>query len=229
MKKKSLVLMLLLALVAAVSLFAFAGCGGGEGGGEGNGSDTPENPVPEGMTEYVFEAEWSPDIEFMSGFDYSGTISGLDMIQRDYYEKGASNGYYVTGLYGEGLSLAYTITSDKAVDDATFAIRISAEYMDISLTSSSYQIAVNGNDIAYRTIKLDNVPVSDRANMLEFEDFVLTQTLSLKEGENTVTFTTSNSTPMMGTMYATAPLVDCFKIKTSAKLTWDPCMTNTGQ
>ena len=223
--------MLLLALVAAVSLFAYDGSGNGEEGdgeGTGNGGEGSTS-VPEGMTEYLFEAEWSPDIEFLAGFDYSGTISGLDMIQKDYFEKGASNDYYVTGLYGEGLSLSYTIESDKAVDDAKLVLRLSAEYMDITLTSSTYTVAVNGTPVDYRNIKLTDVPVSDRANLLDFADFVLTETLSLKEGENVITLTTTNSNPMMGTMYATAPLVDCFKITTSAKLTWDPCMTNTGQ
>lgn len=224
MKKKSLVLLLTFALSCALS-FALAGCGE-----QTEGPVDPDKPTPPaGMTEYVFESEWSEDIEFLSGFDYSGTISGLDMIQKDYYEKGASNGYYVTGLYGEGLTLSYKITSDKKVEDAVFAVRLSAEYMDISLTSSSYRISVNDNDIAYKTIVLDGVPVSDRANLLDFEDFVLTTSLTLEEGENVVTFTTSNSTPMTGTMYATAPLLDCFKITTSAKLSWDPCMSNTGQ
>lgn len=204
--------------------FLLSACGAGDAGEAG---EEIQNKA-EG-TEYTFEAEWSDSIEGLAGFDYSGTISGLDMIQKDYYEKNASNGYYVTGLYGEGLALEYVVNSDSHVEDALFAVRLSAEYMDIALSPSNYTISVNGNEISYNEIRLTDVPVSDRANMLEFEDYVLTANLVLEEGENVISFTTSNSTPMVGTMYATAPLVDCFKITTTAELTWNPCMNNTGQ
>ena len=178
--------------------------------------------------EYVFEAEWSDCIEELAGFDYSGTISGLDMIQKDYYDKQASNGFYVTGLYGEGLALRYVIRSDRHVEDAILSVRLSAEYMDIVISPSNYTISINGNSLSYRPIKLVNVPVSERSNMLEFQDFTLTSKLTLEEGENEIIFETTNNTPMMGTMYATAPLVDCFKITTSAELSWEPWKENTG-
>lgn len=185
--------------------------------------------MPAGSTEYVFEAEWSPVIENLSGYEYSGPLVGLNMIMEDGFDKGASNGYYVTGLYGEGLQLEYTIVSDADVDDATFVVRFSAEYIDIVLTPSNYSIAVNGSNIVYSNITLDNVPSTGRVRLRDFEDFTLTTNLKLKKGENKITFTTTNTTPMVGTMYATAPLVDCFKITTSAQLSWEPAKSNTNQ
>lgn len=199
------------------------------GNGDNDNDDNKPAETPAEPKEYVFEAEWSPVIEDLSGFDYSGTLVGLNMITKDNYKKGASNGYYMAGLYNEGLQLEYTIVSDKKVEDATLVVRLSSEYIDITIGPSIYAIAVNGTDIAYRNITLDNVPQTGRVRLRDFEDFTLTTKLTLEEGENIITFTTNNTTPMVGTMYATAPLIDCFKITTTANLTWEPCKSNTNQ
>lgn len=180
-----------------------------------------------GKKEYVFEAEWSEGIEDMTGYGYSGTTTGLNMIQPDSYSKGASNGYYVSYLYNYGMTLTWHITASTALEKVAFTARFAAEYVNFSITSSEYMITVNGSPIGYQTITFDNVPTTERIKMVDFEDYLLNENVSLQEGENEIKFITNNSKAMTGTMYATAPVVDCFKLVTEGELTWDPVTSNT--
>ena len=51
--------------------------------------------------------------------------------------------------------------------------------------------------------------------------------VNLNEGENTIELVTNNSEHMSGaTMEATAPMVDCMMLYTSAELTWEPVESN---
>jgi uncharacterized repeat protein (TIGR02543 family) len=180
-------------------------------------------------SQYVFEAEWSKDVDLIEGMGYSGSASGLDVIMADQQNLGASNGFYISYLYVQDLTLEFDITSAKAVSNAKLSARLSAEIMDIVLTSSSYTIAVNDVGLGYSDISLSNVPTSGSVKCLPFKDFLIADNVSLKAGVNTIKLTTSNSTPMKGTMYATAPMVDCIKVTTTAALTWDPVKSNTAQ
>jgi uncharacterized repeat protein (TIGR02543 family) len=176
-------------------------------------------------TIYTFEAEYCPDIVDLYGPGYSGTATGTDMISHDDGGKfGASNGYYVTYLYASGITLSFTINSDKDVSDASFTFRIAAEYKDITISPTNYTVEVNGSGLAYDDIVFTNVPSN---GMVAFSDHLLTTSLALKKGVNKISLITSNSDPMVGTMSATAPVVDCFKIGTSAVLTWTPDTENT--
>lgn len=195
-------------------------------------SSSTEEVSPDGEKTFVFEAEYNPYIENMSGPAFSGTYTGLDMIQHDFINKStgelayeASNGYYVTGLWKNGQTMAFTINSDQAVTGATFVWRISCECYNIALEPGFYDIYVNGEQINYKKIEINDVP-SYQTGYRKFEDFTLTTKLALKEGENQIIFYTTNKTAMGGTMTATAPTFDCFKIKTKANLTWDPCLDN---
>lgn len=181
-----------------------------------------------GQTEYIFEAEYIDGIEDMRGMGYSGGATGTAMILNDRkVPMGASNGFYVSYLYQNGLTLEYVIQSDKAVTDAKLVLRLSAEMKDITINGTSYSVIVNGTPVAYDDISFMGVPPMTAEAKYPFRDYTITTTLSLKEGENVIQLKTTNETAMGGTMSATAPLVDCIKIYTSAVLTWTPNEENT--
>lgn len=234
MKKTTMSLSVL--AFASIGLLASCGTGGSNSSSLASSSATSSSSTTSatesssatsasGPTEYVFEAEYCPDIEDLEGNGYSGTATGTSMILNDRNGTlGASNGYYVSFLYVPGIELTFNITSSAAVNDATFTFRITAEFMDITLTSSIYTVAVNDTSIGYDDIAIDTGTSS--STTVPFEDHVLTTNLSLKKGANTVSLKTTNSTKMVGTMNATAPMIDCFKITTTSTLTWEPMTSN---
>ena len=173
------------------------------------------------VSQYVFEAEYVDDIVNMSGAGYSGTATGYELIKKDKNgEAKASNGYYVTYLYYKDATLTFKINSDAAVDDAKLILRLSAEVMDISLTTTDYNVVVNDSMIGYSQIDIKDVPAQGSGKTKEFADFTITKKMSLKSGENTIKLVTNNSKAMFGTMASTAPMIDCIKISTNAKLTF---------
>jgi uncharacterized repeat protein (TIGR02543 family) len=177
-------------------------------------------------TQFVFEAEYISGIEDLVGAGYSGTATGTDMIVEDTKNAGASNHYYVTYLYVNQMTLNYVIQSDSDVTDAKMVLRLSAEVMDITISPSNYFISVNEKGIGYSAISFTNVPKQGTGEVKPFADYVITKKLSLKKGSNTISLITANQDKMFGTMEATAPMVDCMKITTSAALTWEPCLSN---
>lgn len=178
------------------------------------------------ISQFIFEAEYIPTIEDMSGAGYSGTATGLEMIKSDDGKAKASNGYYVTYLYADTITLTYDIVSDRDINDAKLILRLSAEVMDISFTYSEYNVKVNGSLIAYPEISITDVPKQGSGEIKEFADFTITKNMSLKKGSNKIELVTNNNKAMFGTMSATAPMVDCMKITTTASLSWEPKLDN---
>ena len=180
--------------------------------------------LPGGKQKYTFEAEYSPDIPDLEGNGFSGNATGTSMILQDRDgSKHASNGFYLSFLYKPGLSVTYTINSDKAVTDALFEWRIMIEYYDQNINSNDYEVSVNGSPILYEAIDL-KLPTG--SNHTDFTDYTLTTSLSLQQGENVIAFTTNNANLQKGTMISTAPVLDCFYITTDATLTWNPQLDN---
>lgn len=173
-------------------------------------------------SEYVLEAERTY-LNDLSGAGYSGGAVGLAVAVEDYDtdgnnqgDLGASGGYYVSYAYVNGFTLTFEFDSDRAVDDATVVLRISTESQNpMVLSDEQYLVEVNGTAVAYDGINLGPVPSGGKA---PFGDYVTIEGVSLVEGYNTIKLITNNDIGMGGTMYATAPMVDCIKIKTSAVL-----------
>lgn len=197
---------------------------------------------------YIFEAEHVSFIDPstglpMQGMGASGGSVGANMV--DSPAPGmeginASNGYYVTYLYSPGLTLSFIIESDRDVSDATLIFRISAESAPYAITPtgddgvtdngtklSQYIIMLNDVAINYETIEiLDVSGHTSTGNRRPFSDFTIAVNLSLKKGQNVFSFITANTNGMGGTMAATAPVIDCIKVQTSAELSWDPITSN---
>lgn len=165
---------------------------------------------------YLFEAE-DTNITGIVGKGYSGDATGSDIIGRG---SGASNGYYITFLYKKGIEIVFSIVSSAAVDDAVVWLSLSAEYANFTITGETYQVSVNDEPLSYE-IAFTDVPEEQNAPKREFTWHKISVGVSLKEGVNTVKLLTNNSEPLMGTMAAKAPMVDCLKIVSSSVLSWN--------
>ena len=206
---------------------------------EGLTEEYKRGPIEEDMvvyakwfTEYIFEAEQT-DISSIEGVGYSNGRGGEDLVFASDDGTGpdmkASGGYYIAGLYVQGNELVFVINSDKAVSDATLVLRLAAEFRNITMSPDPaapdyYTISVNGTAIDYDEITLQgtDATVID-GGQYPFEDYTVTASLSLRQGENVIRLTTSNANAYtVGTQKANAPMVDCIKIYTTAVLTWTP-------
>ena len=174
-----------------------------------------------GTVTWTFEAE-NIDLSKKSGPGLSGSASqGSMVVYND--SVGASGGAYVSFLYRNGLFISFEIVSDVAVNDVTFEIVLSREYSDYTFNQDNYIIALNDQSLDY-SVSFTNVPkpTAGSAQPAPFKTVRLGTNLSLKEGANVITLTTNNNDAVDGsTMEATAPLVDCIKLTTSAVLIWD--------
>lgn len=183
---------------------------------------------------YIFEAEYT-DLTGLEGKGYSNDAGGLDMIVHDgsgaIGEPGpalASNGFFISYFYKNGLTLTFNIHSDRAVDNARLSMRLSGELVEtISLTCDEFEVRVNGSKM-----KFDDVVITDINTDMsvkekrEFQDFLVSASARLKEGDNEITLTVNNKKKMVGAIGCTAPLIDCIKVQTDARLTWNPLLDN---
>ncbi|HCB66493.1 MAG: hypothetical protein A2009_02030 [Tenericutes bacterium GWD2_38_27] len=184
----------------------------------------------------VFEAEYLDFSDFF-GWGFSGNATGTDAIVEDATGVGqASNGRFVTYLYGKGITLLYEIYSDRNVSNVTLTLRLSGEVMDFYIQSTKtigvleeepvYTVKVNDVALQYANISFTDVPSQSENTLLPFTDFIISVNVNLVEGKNTIALITDNALLMGGTMGATAPMVDCIKINTYAILTWNPILDN---
>ena len=79
----------------------------------------------------VFEAEYTNIDENKQGVGSSDSFTGLKLIFEDNGTAGASNGYWVSGLYNNGAFIEFVIKSEKAVSDARLEMSLSSEWADI--------------------------------------------------------------------------------------------------
>lgn len=182
------------------------------------------------MDIYTFEAEYV-DFTGMSGNGYSGSMSGVGLIVKEkdtQASMGISNGYYAGWSYKFGYTLEFDIVSDRAVDDAVLVLRLSAEFHDMTFTDEGYLVQVNGVNLEYDDISITGVPEQGSNQWKPFANFTISSSVSLKEGENTIKLIVNNNDRLgdSGTMYSTAPLVDCIYLYTEADLTWTPLTDN---
>lgn len=211
--KKKIVLLLSTVLISACFALPFVGCGG--------------DKVDDGKKEFKFAAAFT-NLDDVEGEGFSGGPSGVGMIVQDIDgEWNTESGYYVGYLFVENTTLTFEIESNKAVDDAKIVLRLSAIGDGggaITLTSSKYTVSVNGEALQYEDISFYDR--TDIDGVYAFEDYLAGENVSLKEGKNVIKLISSNNESLGGTTKATAPLVDCVKITTSAELTWTPKESN---
>lgn len=196
-----------------------------------------EDKNPPGTKTYTFAAALT-NLDDVEGEGWSGGESGIGMIVKDWEDDDKDwktvSGYYVTYLYVENTALTFEIESDKDVEDAKLVISLSTEGADYStdgtltLTPDIYTVELNGKAIKYKPIVFYDIPDS-AGEVYEFKKYTVATELSLNKGMNTVKLISSNDKSMGGTTRATAPMVDCIQITTSATLTWSPRNDNLEQ
>lgn len=173
------------------------------------------NKTKTGSSVYTFEAE-DTDLSQKAGPGYSGENAGVGMIVTN-DKVDANQDKFVAYQCKYGNSLEFYVASDEATDDAELTVRFAAEFSSMTLDPSVYQISVNGVAMDYDAIVLD-LPAGE--NQSTFADFVIGG-IELKEGANLIQLKTINNNPLGGTLTATAPIIDCIKISTSAVVIWD--------
>jgi len=177
-----------------------------------------------GTNEYVFEAELI-DFTGKQGPGYSGSTPERGMIQSDVTGT-ASNGSFVGYSYLPGMTHDFHFAADAAADDATIVLRLSVEFADMIFDPNNFTVSLNGTALSYDAISLE--APEQFGTIRSFEDFTITTNAHINEGENIISLVVSNGEPPtdasgapLGTMRATAPLIDCVKITTSSVLYWD--------
>ena len=176
---------------------------------------------------WVFEAE-DTDLRGKIGPSYSGSAQEESMIIYN-PEIGASGDRVVGYLYAQGITLEFWIASDRDVEDAQLAVRVSGEYTTMSYDGNDFQVLVNGAAKLYPKV---TVPIEKQSDVAPCEDLILLEGVALKQGENLIQLKTNNTNAVPGTTFSSnAPMVDCLKITASAVLIWDenhgePALTN---
>ena len=166
-----------------------------------------------GTSVYVFEAE-ETDLTGKVGPGLSGTAQEKGMIVSG--NSTASGNKSVSFLYQNGLALEFYFGCSENVTDATVTVSVAAEMKNISFDSNEYQVILNGTPLTFKDVSL--------ADNEEFSDAIVISGVTLKEGENSIILKTNNTKRPLGdasTYAATAPMVDCIKITTTAVLIWD--------
>lgn len=172
---------------------------------------------------YVFEAE-CVDLDDFVGAGYSGGAQMAGAICTDWDGSGkASDGLFISYMYVTDLSIWFDIWADEDAD-AEFKMRLSGEVLEgVVFDDDMFTVTCNGTKVSYDEIAIGPCNTDLSTDWIkEFEDFPVNDTLKLKKGKNTIELMTTNEEPMAGTMYATAPMIDCIKLKTTTKLAWDP-------
>ena len=179
---------------------------------------------------YVFEAEYAPSAITFDGATYSGGAKGKACIGYDYDgDLKASNGYFVHFMYVKyepernyGSRIEFNFEA-AAAGTVSILMRVSAEYgqegVDITVNKDEWKAKLNDTQLDYETLTFKDVPIQG-AGYKAFEDFTLAANVSVKAGENKLEFITDNQKLLFGTAQATAPMLDCLKIKSSTTLTW---------
>ncbi len=171
---------------------------------------------------YVFEAE-DTYLDDQEGKGFSNDAYGTEMIQSDY--KGlakASGGYFVGYMYKYGVTITFEIESNKDDYNASLTLRLSGELVStLTLNKDKYRVEVNGIQVNYSDITISGIDTDkSKYEKREFQDFYAGRII-LNKGKNIITLKVNNTDAMLGTMAATAPLLDCIKINSTAALAFE--------
>ena len=169
----------------------------------------------------VMEAEHI-DVSSLKGAGYSGSASGLAMIQS--YAK--ASGGKALGYLNTAASFEFAITS-AADTSANLILGLGTEWGDLTLTPKTFKVYVNGQELDYGSIA---IPDNGAGNDMAFDRYTLSPSVSLKAGENIIGFEIldSEDTGGVGTATAKGPIFDCLEIGgASCEIGWRPRVANT--
>lgn len=184
------------------------------------------------------------------GFGESSNPKGLYLIEWDCYDAGASGDYYVSYLYNPGTYLEFCITASQDVENATLVLRLTPELHDMyfgtggadgtAAEKNGYKVYVNPvysfNSVTQKEVlesyeqvfalqeDLTGAVTKDEdpnyTSKRAFEDYTITSSMNLHQGDNIIRLVTDNNHDYGGSMHAAAPMVDCIKIYTNVDISW---------
>lgn len=169
----------------------------------------------------VMEAEHI-DVSSLKGAGYSGSASGLAMIQT--YAK--ASGGRALGYLNTAASFEFAVTS-AADTTANLILGLGTEWGDLTLTPKTFKVYVNGQELDYGSIA---IPDNGTGNDMAFDRYTLSPSVNLKAGENIIGFEIldSEDTGGVGTATAKGPIFDCLEIGgASCEIGWRPRLANT--
>lgn len=217
MKKKKALLWAALALSTVFAGAAFAGCTDNSVENPGGDDSIGGDEIVTSAHDFVFEAEHT-DLTKIQGAGKSNALEGVAVITYDKFDAGASNDYFVGYLYIKNNVVTFNIHSDKDVSGVKFTLRATAEAGISSIDSNDMTIAVNGENVSYRTLSFNGVKDGffsmDSGGLRAFSNYTISNSIDLKEGDNTITFTIVSNEAVDGTATARAAILDCIVLTT---------------
>lgn len=203
--------------------------------------------ISEAVVTNTFQAEFTfidPSMKFLG---LSGEVTGSNIIlpavseiegiihnESDYPNDSTaqnSKGHYVSYLYKKGTTLTFKIYSTEDVDNVTLSANLATEFktnVSVGPTGdNAWEISVNGTVLNYTPFTMDGA-LSPVSCITPFKMYTIATNVSLKAGENVITFTTNNTNAFFGTTQAFAPTVDCITLTEtgSAELSYYPIYEN---
>ena len=188
-----------------------------------------EDAVVSGVTR--FEAEYI-DLRGMVGSGYSGSAQEGGLIDSTPEVKASrskngkdcetvAGGYYLPYTYGPML-LTFEFESDRAVTGADISAFLDSEVAaSFSIEPNEFAVRVNGIDVAYGSIAIDN----STGKLIEFKKYAFGK-VNLVEGANVVEIQLYSNSNNVGGSYN--PAIDAIEFENlgGATLSWRPALYN---
>lgn len=140
-------------------------------------------------------------------------------------------GAYVHFNYNKGNVLTWKLQSDTAASNVVLFARFSAEYgkpfvgegfedtID-AFSDEEFQVKVNGVDIEYGNIAINNIEGTSGATFIYCQDYMMSASVNLVAGENIIQMVVNNDKTLNGTIAASAPVIDSIKLYSDSTITW---------
>lgn len=170
------------------------------------------------VTDGKFEAEYL-NFDGFVGEGWSGTAMEEAVIQNS--SPNASNGYYIGWALREN-TYTFKFNSTTAVTGVSLNVGLGTEFGSATLTPSSFEIRVNGQSIDYGSFEITGIA----STMSEITNYLVSDNVSLKEGENTIEIIIKDNKLLDGRLFG--PCIDYVQLQNfgNAQLSWQPCTYN---
>ncbi len=213
--------LLIMALVMVLSMGLFTGCG--------DSNDVVV--VPEGATEYIYEAE-DTDLTSYMGTMYSSARSGYSAVSSastsnvtETAINSVSGGYFVSCFNAATETIEFIFEADEASSGNGLYICMGSEFGTLTVTPENIRITVNGTVLDYDDIRVKGEYESEMGGTYT-QAFTQAElpNIDIVEGENTIYVEVieaayGGNSKLTGQPHG--PGIDCIKIVSESTLTWE--------
>lgn len=167
-----------------------------------------------------FETEYVDSIPHLSGAGYSSSPSGKGMIQTMPL---TSNGY-VLGYLNKPVTVKFKIQAENDTT-AKLSVGLGSENGGFDYDNTKFKITVNDSELSYGSFHVNQIGTAE--SNYQTEKHSLSPNISLKKGDNTISFEIKESSEATGTFSAVGCLFDYIDIEnTDGKVGWRPRVAN---